>query len=362
MSLAGHDVALVIADLGGGGAQRVLSTLATSWTDAGRRVCVITLAPPSMDVLQLDDRVTRIALHAVGSRRSVLDALWSNLVRVRRLRDAIRSSGAPVIVSFIGVTNVLTVLATRGLGCRVVVSERNDPARQSLGSIWDRARRWAYRRADAVTATNADALATLAAWVPRDRLAVVPTPVILPTEPTVGEQVVLSVGRLHRQKGHDVLIRALAIAEAEGWRGVILGDGPERGALTSLVQELHVDVELAGHVDDPGPWYRRAGIFVLASRYEGVPNALLEALAHHIPAIVTDTCPGALELVEDEASALVVPGDDAEALARAIQRLVDDRQLRTRLGEGGRESVGRRSIETVLPVWDRVVFSAREHP
>lgn len=338
----------------------MLTTLAEAWAERGKRVCVITLASTESDFFSLDARVTRIALGATAVSASWSTALPANVRRLWRIRRAVRRESAPVVVPFIGITNILTVVATLGSGVRVVACERNDPSRQSLGSPWDRMRPWAYRRAAAVTATNDEVAAALTRWVRPDDIYVVPTPVAPPSPSSPApERLVLSVGRLHPQKAHDVLLRAFALSGlAElGWRLVILGEGDGRASLDALGRELGVDLELPGQTGDTTGWYRRAAVFALTSRFEGVPNALLEAMAHGTACVVTDT-PGARAVVEDGRSALVAPVDDVGAVAALLRRLADDSILRQSLGAAAAERVADRSIDRVLPLWERAIFGS----
>ena len=359
----GADRALVITDLDGGGAQRVLVSLAHRWVEAGLKVVVITLAGAGSDALRLDSRVRRIALDLPGQSTGFLDGLANNVRRIRALRRALRQSGARRVASFIGTTNVLTIVAAWGLGKRVVISERNDPSRQRLDGPWDILRRLVYGRADVVTANSRNAIDAMRAFVPEHKLAFVPNPVDVPIEAEPGEareRFVLAVGRLHPQKAYDVLLPAFARSQARlrDWRLVVLGDGARRAALAELASRLGIDdlVEWRGHVSDPVPWYRRAGVFVMPSRHEGTPNALLEAVACGAPAIVSDACEGALGLLEHERSCLVVPVGDAAALASALDRLIDDPALARRIADEARQRVWKaHDPSTVWRAWERAL-------
>jgi glycosyltransferase involved in cell wall biosynthesis len=155
---------------------------------------------------------------------------------------------------------------------------------------------------------------------------------------------VVFVGRLHRQKGLDTLLRALRVLmddrQGDGVRLVLVGDGPEREALEQLSLGLGVDeiVDFVGIVDDVAPYLKDADIFVLPSHAEGLSNALLEAMAFGIPVIVSNV-PGNTDAVEDNRTGLIFEVGDAPALAAGIARLLDDSDLRERLGRAARESV-----------------------
>lgn len=348
-----HDVALVIADLGGGGAQRVLTTLANRWAAAGRRVAVITFSHPDSDSFALNNGVTRISLGARHSRSPI----GANLSRVRALRRALKASSAPTVLAFVGATNVLAVAANIGLGKRLLISERNDPALQSLGRAWDLLRRLAYARAAVVTANSRSAIESLARFVPRQKLVFVPNPLVAPaTLPERRrENLILNVGRLAPQKAQDVLLAAFAllVRDAPGWRLVILGDGPERPALALRARALGVEqlVDFPGY-SDPWPYYARASVFALPSHFEGTPNALLEAMSMGVPAVVTDASGGPLEVVSNGVSGIVVPPGDPTALAAALKALVSDSSLRERMGEAAVRSVRPATDGSALRIWD----------
>ncbi len=357
-----HDLALVISDLGSGGAQRVLNTLAHEWLARGHRPCVITLSDAESDFFTLDPRITRLTIGGIAHSPTALHAAWANVRRIRRLRRALRQSRAETVVAFVGQTNILTILAAVGLGARVVVSERNDPARQSLGGrAWDALRRLSYRFADAVTANSHAAVEALGRFVPRDKLSYVPNPAPpLPPMPPADARapIVLSVGRLTHQKGHDLLIDAFARAgrDLPDWRLCIVGDGELKQALQAraATRDIADRVTWAGRVDDPGAFYGQAGIFVLASRFEGTPNAVLEAMACGLPVIVTDRSAGALDFVTDGDNGIVVPGEDAAGLATALAGLMRDPERRRRLGRRARDRMARESNEAVFAAWARV--------
>jgi len=358
------DLALVISDLGAGGAQRVLVTLANEWSRAGRDVVVVTLSSPESDFFKLSEAVTRRSLDILGETSGFLGGIRANIRRVFVLRRCLIDLRPESVLGFIAATNVLLILATIGLKARVIISERNDPAKQSLGRIWGRLRWCFYRYADVVTANSLAALDTLSEYVPRRKLVMVRNPISVSvdserTSPRLGGRRLLAVGRLYPQKGYDVLFKAFALflSVHNGWRLSILGEGPLRSGLEKLSCELGIseNVDWLGMKADPLPEYKAADIFVLASRYEGTPNALLEAMSVGVPVVVTDALPGALEFVEQGNTGLVVRVEDPEDLAKALTSLADDPHLRTRLSVKGRERVAENSLDKVLQDWERVL-------
>ena len=355
-----NELAIVVSDLSSGGAQRVVTTLANHWAAAGRAVAVITLADDKTDYFELNPRVERLIVGGVGPSRSIIGAVKGNLRRIQELRQTLVRANAPTVAAFIGATNVLTVMAAKRLGMKVVISERNDPARQSLGRIWDLLRRMFYRRADLVTANSQSAISTLSGYIGNKKLRLVHNPIFSPDPlpPRTLEPLILSVGRLVHQKAQDVLLDAFAAIanEAPDWKLAIVGEGPDEQALRDRAIALGIAgrVTFAGRAD-PWPWYARAKIFALPSRYEGTSNALLEAMAVGIPPVISDTSGGGLDVVTDGASGVITPVNDPSALAHAFRKLIADPEMRHRMGVAAADSMGVFSLEVVAAQWESIL-------
>lgn len=376
------DLVIVCPHLGDGGAQRVITTLANAWSERGRGICVVTLDEQA-DSYRLDSGVVRIRMgglpgaHATWRRRiaSSLGRLrvvrrfgfylliWRGVATLRRVMQRVR---APVVLAFLGPCNVMTILACRALGRRVIISERNDPARQPLRHPWNFLRRLCYRHADVVSANSRGALDTMRSYVPERKLALVPNPLVLPQGSSDGPAAapgaapsLLTVGRLQEQKAHDILLEAFARLPAAfaSWRLTIVGRGELEKALRVQAAALGIAERIVWHgqVPDPFAFYRAASIFVLPSRYEGMPNALLEAMSCGVPVVVSDASPGPLEVVKHMETGLVVPVDDAGALASAIELVGADVALARKLGDAGRRRVSEYALPKALAAWDRVI-------
>ena len=131
-----------------------------------------------------------------------------------------------------------------------------------------------------------------------------------------------------------------------------MGDGPLRNDLEALARELGIAsrIDWFGHVDNPVPYLRASQVFVLTSRFEGSPNALLEAMACGLPAVVSNASPGPLELIGDDAG-LIVPVEDVEATADGMVRLATDEALRARLGQAALARTQIHQLDRAMQVW-----------
>jgi glycosyltransferase involved in cell wall biosynthesis len=191
------------------------------------------------------------------------------------------------------------------------------------------------------------------AGVPDDRLACIPSgigdeepPPVDPAEVRASlglaadAPLVLFAGRLAPQKGVDVLLYALDLLQhvRPDLRTLIVGDGPLRPRLEELARAFRLDaaaVKFLGHRDDVPRLLAAADLLVLPSRYEGLPNVVLEAMRFRKPVVAT-AAPGTTEVVADGQTGLLVPLDDKVALARALRAVIEDPALARRLGDAGR--------------------------
>ncbi len=246
---------------------------------------------------------------------------------------------------------------------RVVIRVEN----LSAWKTWPPHRRWWNRLADRnaarladVVVVNAEALVEdFARWagVAREKIVVVPNGVDAEgwlarawrdRRPELGiapgEVVVLTVGRLAREKNQQLLLRASARVHAQGLPHhlILVGEGEREGALRRSAAELGLGrcVHFVGATATPHDFYRSADVFALSSAIEGLPNALLEAQVFGLPAVTTAAA-GAGEVVVDGETGYVVPCGEVEPLAAALARLVADPSLRRQLGLAGQERVRR---------------------
>jgi glycosyltransferase involved in cell wall biosynthesis len=293
--------------------------------------------------------------------------------RDARRAAALRAGGiAPVELSFGGIFDIATrhafareiesfrpnlVLTWMGRAtrhCPERTASRRFVHAARLGGYYDLAY---YRRCDRLVGNTRDIVAYCVAqgW-PQDRVHYLPNfvdaaplaPVARETLGTPGgAPIVLALGRLHENKAFDVLIRAMARLP-----GVFLwlaGEGPRDRALRDLARSLGVAdrVRFLGWRDDVPALLAAADLLACPSRIEPLGNVIIEAWAHGKP-VVAAAAAGPRELIEPERSGLLVPVEDATALADAIGRVLGDRTLAARLSEGGRADHEREFTEAAV--------------
>ncbi|HRU05381.1 MAG TPA: glycosyltransferase [Candidatus Brocadiia bacterium] len=338
----------VIATLDPHGAERQMAALCAG---LDRRtfepsVCCLTRGGP----LEAELAAAGVPVEALGKRgRFDASVLWRLARRIRRLRPAI-------VHTWLFTANFWGRLAGALAGApALVASERA----VDLWKTW--AHRWVDRRLAALSAVvlaNSEGVRRFCV----ERIGLAPDKVRvirngldlarfdaalaagpLAPLPEAEGPVVLCVGRLEEQKGHVYLLRALAGLARAGRRPRLwlAGGGPLRASLEAMARELGVaaQVDFLGGRDDVPALLNRADALALPSLWEGLPNAVIEAMAASRPVAAT-AIPGTDELVTPE-TGLLVPPRDPESLAAALARLLDDAALRARLGAAGRRRVER---------------------
>ena len=360
-------VTLVIFSLAGGGAQQVISFMANYWAAKGWQITLLTYDDGSeVPSYGLHPAVMHRPLGIERQSKNPIQGAVRNLKRLSALRRVIKEGAPQAVIAFFDKINVRMILATRGLRLPVIVSERSDPACYSIGMVWNILRRWSYRHATCVVTLTADALAYFSAAV-RQKGLVIPNAVSVPpggsgANAQQREKTVIGVGRLAHVKGFDQLLGAFsAIAPRNReWSLVIWGEGQLRSKLETLRDDLglHGRVLFPGWTREPAEKMRRAGLFVLSSRYEGFPNALCEAMACGLPVVSFDCPSGPREIIRDGIDGILVPPDDVQALATVMDRLMQDESERERLASRAVDVVARFGVEKVMGMWEEALMEA----
>lgn len=332
----GRKVALVLHKFSRGGSDRVASHLANGFVDAGLRVELVVLCRGGEVEAVLSNLLSPAVRLTYLGRESGSRAL--DLVRgLPGLTKHLRREVPDAVISTANNTAWITAVALRLArlpGTRLIFKTTNPVARSRHRGIWAWLRHQGYARAfrgvDAVWALSAEEAGELRAEFgdSADRFEAVVQPYVTPAmlagpEPAASDKEykhIVCVARLTSQKRLDLLVAAFASIEDRSATLTILGEGEDRGALTALVARLGLDdrVRMPGYDPNVIDTLRRADLFVLTSRYEGLPAAVLEAMAANCPVISTDCFPSARALMGEGEGCAVIETTDPAVLAHMI--------------------------------------------
>ncbi len=360
MERSGKRIAFVLGGMTFGGAERVISILANHYAAMGWRVDIITMLKPECD-FELDPSIRH--LHLGGSARAsrLLRVLWMPtwLLRLRRYLNKERPDA---LVSFAARINCMSLGMALTLPAkkrpRLIVSERNDPMKDTRTALVRRLTEQLYPRADRIVFQTTHAMNCFSEKV-RKKGVIVPNPVDAKVpRADVPAKKIVAVGKLMRQKNHALLLDAFARLKEEfpGHTLRIYGDGVLREELQERIRSLGLEgrAVLEGWRTDVAEQIADAELFVLPSNYEGLSNALMEALAMGLPCVSTN-CAGAEDLIEDGVNGRVVPVGDPDALTAAMRELLSDPASARRMGEMARRKSASFAAGPILERWDGMV-------
>ncbi len=370
-------VIFIIPTLGGGGAERVFLHILKNLDRSKFTPCVVLFEKKGelLHELPVEIKLTILKEHDETCR--MYGTVFIKLAL--RFSRFIKKERPDVIVSFMWYTNFITLIAEmiNRISSKVIVSERYGFAVSFEGRMAELLRRliirFFYPRADTIivnsTAMGQQLKDTFHVKV--DKIATIYNPVDISTIRSLSEEevdhpwfdqplpIIMSIGRVTRQKGFDQLIKAVKTLHDDGaaCRLVILGKGPEEGNLKKLYFDLGMSdkVLFLGFQQNPYKYLARATIFVLSSFYEGFPNVLLEAIALGIPSVATQCPTGPDEIITSGENGLLVPPGDYHALAEAIKRLLQDECLRKKFALAGRKRAQDFAVEDIVRQYEKAI-------
>jgi len=328
-------VAIYMPSLFGAGGQRSMLNLAHGIAENGYGVDMVLAQAEGSFLTEVRDPVRLVDLKASRALTSL-----PGLLRY------LRGERPRIMLSVFGYTNIIALWAWRlaGVRTRLFVNEQNTVSMEAAnasswrGRMTPRLMKRFYPWADGIVVVSQGVREDMAQaiGISRDRITVIHNPSVVAAEVLEKAQapldhpwfqpgqppVLVAVGRLENQKDYPTMLRAFAqVRQAGAVRLLILGEGRQRPMLEALVKELGLgqDASLPGFVTNPYAYLARASLFVLSSRWEGLPTVLIEALCCGRPVVSTDCPSGPREILKDGLYGPLVPVGDVGALARAIQ-------------------------------------------
>lgn len=349
-------VTIFISDVTGGGAEKVSCAIASFLVSKGHKVELLTMSNGSA-TYPLDERVSRYCLLKESERKNFL---LNNIIRFARFVKYLLGYKPDVYLAMLP-RNIITMLSMKFLtSAKVIAAERATPAsykqkiQKKLLSLASKADGWVFQ-----TNEQKDWYTSRTSL---DNPIVIPnainTDVLKQGESVDRSKTIVSAGRLTDQKNHELLINAFArIAEKHSdYNLMIYGEGPNREKLSNQISRLNLNnrVFLPGYSSDVVSSVSKSSLFVLSSDFEGMPNALMEAMAMGVPSISTDCGGGGAKfLIENEKNGLLVPIGDVDALASAMDRVLSDRAFSEKISKNARTLCKTLAPDVIYGQWER---------
>lgn len=338
-------IVIVTTELGMGGAERCVAHVAVGLDPSKYAVQVVALAPrpePPKDALVRRLEEANIPLTFLNCRTK-----WQFFSAISQLKQLFRNAEVDIVWSFLFHANIVAAIASRGLDV-----QRLQSLRVVEQGTWRRKlQAWATKSTDRVlcVSNGVRRFAAETLRVDAPKLIVIPngidTDTITPTtyaEPVDRKHRLIAVGRLDPQKDYSSMLAAVSVVlpKFPRWELVIVGDGQDRDVIESdaMMHGVLDQVRLVGWQPDVSAWLRDAEVYLLTSRWEGMPNALIEAMAHGLPVITTDV-EGVDELLPDSLARQVYTIQQIASGETDLVDLMEEPALRQELGVANRQQI-----------------------
>jgi len=342
---------IIIHSLKGGGAERAVVNLLKGLSR--RDFSIRLLLYEEIFDYPLPENVEVITLH-IRSSKNVLKFTKGFILKIISIARLIRKDKPDIIFSLLSGTNLIAILAKMlsGAHSKVIVSERNHPSISLKNEMYGRITRFLmkyfYLKAERTIAVSCGIKKDLVEnfKLPSEKIEVIYNPVDIEEIETLSIEeinhpwfndeipIIISVGRLTKQKGYSYLIKAFSLVrQSLRCRLLIIGRGEEEGNLVNMVNvlDLRNDTEFLGFQKNPFKYMEKSSLFVLSSLYEGFSNVIVEAMAVGLPVISTDCPSGPSEIIEHGKNGILVRPEEEAALAQAILNVLTNDELRKKL-------------------------------
>lgn len=351
---------LFINSLYGGGAERVTCNLASYLAKKGHEVEILTMSATEKSY-ELDKRVSVSTLLPLQDRKN---KIWNALIRFPRLWKYLRNRKKDAYIVMLPETTLFLLIFHFLTKAKMIAAERADPSARS--ALLNKGIRLFAFQADGWVFQTEDAKTWYASVIKNCQAKVIPNAInpAFIRAPYKGEKrkVIAGVGRLTDQKNFSLLISAFAkIADAyPDYTLTIYGQGEKENDLKKQVADFKLAnrVCFPGNVQNIAEEMEKNAMFVLSSDFEGMPNALMEAMALGLPCVATD-CPvgGPRYLIQNGENGLLVPAKDADALAKAMRYLLAHAEEMKCMGGCARNITKKLSPDKIYGEWESFVYS-----
>ncbi|MDD3661276.1 MAG: glycosyltransferase [Lachnospiraceae bacterium] len=351
-------IAFYIGSLSKGGSERTFVNLAEYFYEQGYQVTIVTQYKKENEYTY-SEGIERI-LSDLTEEETGKSRIMNFIGRYRKLRRIWKQIKPDVILSCIGKNNLMSVASALGLKSRTVVSVVGEPSEEYPTGTIRLLANILFSFADGVVLKTTDAMQFFPRYI-RNKSIVMKNSLnptfIRETYQGTREKTIISVGRLDSNKNQTILIKAFARLSKEHpeYDLILYGEGEDRNKLEEMVHKADLDnkIMLPGTIENVAETIYKAGIFVLTSNTEGMPNALIEAMALGIPSISTDCpCGGPRDLIQTYENGILIPVNDVNQLEKEIRNLIDNPELAEKIGRNATAVQQDLSPEVINKNWE----------
>lgn len=288
----------------------------------------------------------------------------SLFVYIKKLKKTVKKNNIDLLIDIDGIIDMYSVPVKWMSNVKIISWEHFNYYNHPTLKLRKRVRKFAIRRVDAiVTLTEQDKEYYKKEASFQCPICAIHNPKSFSgTEKEIYDENskrIISVGRLTYQKGFDLLVEVAnnVLKKYPEWQWEIFGEGEDEKMLKEMISErgLEKQVKLMGNVDDIAERYRESAMFVMTSRFEGLPMTLLEAKCHKLPCISFDFRTGPRECIEDGINGYLVKDGDIEEISKRVEELIIDKEKRISFSNHAQDNMELFSIEKIIPKWKNLI-------
>lgn len=343
-------IAFITASVNRGGASKVISILANHFADQGWDVDFV-IKETMINGYRLNDKINVIEYGKTNENKS-----WRFL---RALRRYFVEKRPEYVVSFLTLINLYTVIAHMGLKGKVLISERNDPV-YSESKLQFNLSKILYGMSDGCVFQSKKVMGYYSTWIQnRSRVILNPVEIKCSKNDEAERKIIATAGRFVPQKNHRMLIEVFAriLKDYPDYQLHIYGDGPLKEEYLELINSLGINnsVKLPGNVLNLHERLSSTQIFAISSDFEGLSNALLEAVAMGLPCVSTKSG-GAGEVITNNVNGILVDIQSEDQLELALREYITNKDLRGRISVNAQKVSEKFSKEAVIGEWEDFIL------
>lgn len=353
-------ITIFIGSISGGGAERVACNLANYIVEKNEKVCLLTMSE-TQNSYGLQKDISNVVLLRESERKN---KFIDNFKRYVRLREYIKHNSTNRYIVFLPVTTCLLLHFANSIKGEIIASERNDPKRYSkiqqklLQHYAKRADKWVFQTEEA------------SEWygnLTKEKILIpnAINPEFVQNVKRINnlkrEKIILAAGRLNKQKNYYMMLDAFEKVSEKypEYKLQIYGKGPLESELKKYLETklCKNQIEFCGYVNNMPEQLEKAEIYVLTSDYEGMPNSLIEAMAIGLPCISTDCpCGGPRFLIKNYQNGILVPVADTKSFSSAIIEVIENGELREKLGNNAKKIIYELDPEKIYAKWAEYIY------
>ena len=364
------NIFFVVNSMGKGGAERVITNL-SSYLSKNHIVSIISIYNVQVEY-KLDEKVNYYTLDEEScdiydakheQKSSIINKIKRIFKRIKKMNQYKKDLNADIILTFMQKPSFFVLLSNILNKVTTIVSVRNDPNVEFKTKKDKILMKLLYPKADGYVFQTKEAKEFFNDKI-KEKSEIIPNPInpyfIEKSFEGKRDKNIVSVGRLEYQKNQEILIKAFSMLpdKYKDYKLTIYGEGRLRVELENLIKNLNIQdrVMLPGNIEDVKEKIYTATMFVLSSRYEGMPNALMEAMALGLPVISTDCpCGGPRYLIQNNQNGILVENENIEELENAMKKILDNPEFANELGKNANKIVNTLNPGKVNNLWNNYI-------